>query len=138
MILPISPYAKVDLSALAARRIPARTYRLDLASKRIIGWCDNEDAMLQAVNKIFFTERFAYVIYTALYGIELESLIGKEMAFVKTVIGARIQDAVLTDDRVMGISDLDVKVLSKEELELYVIVHTIYGRIEYRKELMLS
>ena len=65
-------------------------------------------------------------------------IIGLYRDHVKTVIGARIQDAVLTDDRVMGISDLDVKILSKEALELYVIVHTIYGRIEYRKELMLS
>ena len=138
MILPVSPYATVDLSGTATTEMPSLTYKLDLVTKRIIGWIDEEDAMLQAIEKIFLTERFAYLIYTSLYGIELEGLIGKSLPFVQSVLESRIKDAVLADDRVLGISDYNNKVISKDELEVYVVVHTTFGQLEYRRRLQIA
>ena len=36
---------------------------------------------MQAIRKIMGTERYAFVIYTANYGIELQRLVGKDFVF---------------------------------------------------------
>lgn len=115
--------------------MPSRTYRLDFKHKRISGMVDGQEAMLQAVRKIFETERFAYEIYTAAYGIELESLLGQPTNFVSTVLESRIKDALLSDTRILGLTDFRVEQLEKDTLEASGTIITTQGALEFREEL---
>ena len=119
----------------AEEEMPSRTYKFDFVSKRISGIIDGQEAMLQAVRKIFETERFAYEIYTAEYGIERESLIGESMDFVSTVLESRIKDALLADSRVLDLKNFKVNTIDKETLEASGTIITTQGSVEFREEL---
>lgn len=119
-------------------RLPTYTYRLNLLDKRIYGFTDKIDAMVQALNKIAETERFAWIIYSAHYGIELESLLGQSMVFVEAVIEQRIREAFLADDRVVSIENFSTERQDTESLIVSCRVHTIHGEIDFSKELTLQ
>ena len=112
------------------------TYRLDFSTKRIVGRIDGVEAVVQAVAKIMQTERFAYEIYNAEYGIELESLIGKESLFAKSVLVQRIHDALLADKRIMSIDNFTIEDIDRESIAVGFLVNTIYGAFDYREEVV--
>lgn len=118
-----------------SEEMPSKTYKLDFEYKRISGMIDSQEAMLQAVRKIFETERFAYEIYTAEYGIELESLMGQPTDFVSTVLESRIKDALLADTRILGLEDFKVVELAKDTLEASGTIVTTQGPLGFREEL---
>ena len=59
----------VDITPAASQT--TRTYKMDLETGRVTGYVDGTEAMRQAILKILLTERFAYLIYSWDYGIEL-------------------------------------------------------------------
>ena len=133
-MLPQNPYPTISNDAV---EMPSRTYKLDTHQKRIIGYVDDLDAMVQAIQKIFETERFAWQIYTHEYGIELESLIGQERDFVITVLESRIKDALLSDDRIIDLQDFQVEQTAKDTLTASGYVITTQGVVELREEISL-
>ena len=133
-MLPQNPYPTISNDAV---EMPSRTYKLDTHQKRIIGYVDDLDAMVQAIQKIFETERFAWQIYTHEYGIELESLLGQEQDFVITVLESRIKDALLSDDRIIELQDFQVTQTSKDTLTASGHVITTHGTVELREEIRL-
>ena len=66
-----------DLEVQTAAEAPSRTYKIDFDAGRVGGFCDETEAMKQAIYKIIQTERFAYLIYSWNYGIELDAVVGK-------------------------------------------------------------
>lgn len=133
MILPQNPYAATLQEPV---EYPSKTYRLDRSAGRIIGSVDGIDAVIQAYEKMFDTERFAWVIYTADYGVEFENLIGQDMDFVQAVLGTRIREALLTDDRTVSVDAIDITVSEKESLLVDIRVTTTEGVVTLRKELV--
>lgn len=133
-MLPQNPYPTISNDVV---EMPSRTYKLDTHQKRIIGYVDDLDAMVQAIQKIFETERFAWQIYTHEYGIELESLIGQEHDFVITVLESRIKDALLSDDRIIDLQDFQVEQTAKDTLTASGYVITTQGVVELREEISL-
>ena len=131
-MLPQNPYPTISQAEI---EIPTRTYRLDTHQKRIVGYVDGLDAMVQAIQKIFETERFAWQIYTHKYGIELESLIGQERDFVITVLESRIKDALLSDDRIISLTDFEVTQTAKDTLTASGHIITTHGTVALREEL---
>ena len=134
-MLPINPYTTEATDVVT---MPSYSYRLDLHTKRIIGHIDGIDAMVQALNKLFETERFAWEIYTSNYGIELENLIGQEIAFVTTSLEGRIRDAIVADDRVIDLQSISITQTDKDTLTVDCWIETTVGVLEYRKELMAA
>lgn len=104
----------------------SRTYRLDLVNKRIVGTADGLEAVRQAVLKILQTERFAHEIYTANYAAELADLPGQGATVVRTEIGRRIRTALLRDDRISDVVDMDVTVAGDTATASFTVV-TVYG-----------
>lgn len=115
--------------------MPSKTYKLDLSRKRIIGYVDNLEAITQAVHKQFLTERFAWEIYTQAYGVEFESLLGQPTDFVLAVFESRVKDAILSDDRIRGISDFKVTKPDSSTIIASCTVITSQGTFEIREEL---
>lgn len=108
---------------------PSRTYRLDLKNGRVSGMTDGFDAVRQAVYKIIHTERFAYLIYDPSYGYEGRGLIGKDQLFVQSEIRRRVQEALLQDDRITGVEDLQIKFEGDEARVRFTVVSD-YGTFD--------
>lgn len=84
---------------------PSRTYRLDIGNNRMLGKVDGLEAMKQAIYLRLSTERDDYLIYSEDYGIQLEDLVGEADAYVLPVLQRRITEALLRDERVLGVDD---------------------------------
>lgn len=113
---------------------PSKTYRLDLANKRIYKTVDGIKAIEQAIYKILQTERAAYLIYSLAYGSELERYIGKEFEYVSSDIQRAIEDALLADERVLGISDFNVEQMLHDSLSVTFKAKTVYGEVSIESE----
>lgn len=134
MMLPVTP---TTINIEQVERIPTYTYRLDLTTKRITGHVDGLDAMIQALQKILETERFAYEIYTARYGREFDNLFGDDIDFAKSVLESRIQDAILADDRVKELVSFDIINEGFDSLEIQCKISTIFGTVSLSEEVIL-
>lgn len=132
MILPQGAYVDIEADS---EESTSRTYALDLKQKRIIGFIDGAEAMSQAIEKAFNTERFIHEIYSQNYGIEVINLIGKPFDFVTAVLQRRIEEALLADDRFLQMQDFNIEKIDSETLEISAKVITTQGTILVRKEL---
>lgn len=113
---------------------PSKTYRLDLTNKRIYKTVDGIKAVEQAIYKILQTERAAYLIYSLAYGSELERYIGKEFEYVSSDIQRAIKEALLADERILGISDFNVERMLHDGLSITFKAKTVYGEINVESE----
>lgn len=112
---------------------PSRTWQLDFRQGRIVGMTDGLPAMQQAIDKIFQTERFHYLIYSFDYGVELESLIGNDPLYVQSELKRRIREGLLQDTRIQDIDDMNFSVNGDSILVSFTAV-TDHGLFESTQE----
>ncbi|MFB9273367.1 DUF2634 domain-containing protein [Cohnella cellulosilytica] len=103
---------------------PSRTYKLDFARGRVAGLTDGLDAVKQAVVKILQSDRFFHEIYSFDYGHELGAVVGGAPAFVRSEVSRRIQEALLQDDRVTAIQNMQVIVEGESLTATFLVVST--------------
>ena len=72
---------------------PSLNHRMLIDQKRIIGTCNELEAMEQVVFKILSTERYDYIIYSWDYGTELKNLYGEPLSYVCCELEERIKEA---------------------------------------------
>lgn len=123
-----------DVSVLTARPQPGKAYRLDLQSKRIVGMVDGLEAVTQAVMKILYTERYAWLIYNWQYGAEIERYLGQEFDFVLADIGREIEESLRVDDRVIRIEDILLTKSAVDALDVEFTVVSTEGSETVRLE----
>lgn len=128
------PEQAIDLTNLERENQPSRTYKLDLERKRIGGMIDNEQAIMQAVVKILYTERYAYVIYSSQYGVELDRMIGQDYDFIVSDLERTITEALTADDRVIDITDFQTNKIGIDKMEVSFRVNTINGSVDIETE----
>ena len=121
------PESMIDLTLMEEQTQPSKTYQLDLSRKRITTMVDGQEAIIQAVQKILYTERYAYVIYSSQYGVELDRLIGKDYDFIKADIQRTIEEALFVDDRILSLSDFEMEKIGLDKMAVTFIVHSIEG-----------
>lgn len=109
----------------------AKTYKLSDTS--IQGFTDNIDALQQAIYKVLDTERYEYAIYSSDYGIDIESLIGKDIEYVRIELKRRIQDCLLADERIVRVDNFTFS-SSGDELICSFTVTSSYGELLITKE----
>lgn len=112
---------------------PGYTYKVE--DTKIQGYTDELEAVRQAVKKILMTPQFEHEIYSFDYGIDLESLIGKEPEEVTILLKRMIREALLYDDRVKSVDGFEIG-FSEDECLCEFTVSTIYG--EYQESLEVS
>ena len=132
-MIPESITLKVNESEVQ----PSLTFGVDFVNKKISGKVDEFDSVLQAVEKILSTAKYANVIYDWYYGNEIQSLVGKDFSFVETELPRIIEEAVMQDDRVKSVSDFSIKRIDSETLEAVFHISTIFGDTEFRKEVAI-
>lgn len=131
------PEQEVNLTNLEVVNQPSLTYRLDFERKRLSGKIDNEDAIMQLVMKILYTERYAYVIYSSQYGVELDRLIGKEYDFIVSDLERTITEALLADDRIISITDFTTEQTSIDRMTASFMVNSVVGSTNISTEVQL-
>lgn len=105
-LTPSGAYQVVD--SPTQWRQPSLTYKVDYEiDSQIRGYCDDIRAMEQAVYKIINTERYAYLIYSWNYGIELADLFGQPIPYVYAELQRRFEEALLADDRIKAVRNFD-------------------------------
>lgn len=100
----------------------SRTYGIDFATGKAIGITDGLEAVKQAVYKILQTDRFAHLIYDANYGSEITGLQGQSEGYVRSEIDRRIREALLQDDRISSIEDMQITISGDEAVATFTVV----------------
>lgn len=130
---------EVDFDAQTSKVYPSKTYKVDLTKKRIIGYVDGLEAIIQAVVKNFYTERYAYVIYSPDYGIEIEQYIAQDFDYIKSDIQRTVRECLANDDRITGMYDFNCEL--GEQLDSMLITFrlgTVDGVIDFSQEVTLQ
>lgn len=131
MLLPTGASINTDTEISDQNTMTSRTYKIDFDKGRIVGYIDGLEAVKQAVHKILLTERFNYLIYSPDYGAELEGLIGKPRAYVRSEIKRRVREALMQDDRVVDVVDFDIRFEEETAYASFTVI-SIYGN--FREE----
>ena len=131
------PEQEVNLTNLEVVNQPSLTYRLDFERKRISGFIDNEEAIMQLVMKILYTERYAYVIYSSQYGVELDRLIGQEYDFIISDLERTITEALLADDRILSITDFTTEQTAIDRMAVSYRVNSVVGATNISTEVQI-
>lgn len=126
---------ELNVEEIEETTIPSNTYFVH--NGRIIGMVDGLEAIRQAVEKILLTQLFEWEIYSEIYGIETDRLIGQSFDFVKADIERTITDALLYDDRVESIESFEIVQEEKETLHVKFTVNTIEGSFTTGSEVAL-
>lgn len=109
--------------------IPSLTYKINTNKKRILGKCDNLEAIKQAVYLMLNIERYRYVIYSSNYGVELLDLIGKPIPYVLPELKRRITECLTQDDRITSVDSFEFET-SKKTVHCTFTVHSNLGSFE--------
>ncbi len=119
-----------DLTFSAAEE-QSRTYQL--FEDKIQGYVMDLQALKQAIYKILNTEKFEYPIYSFDYGIEFNSLIGKDPTYVKLELIRRIRECLLEDERISSVDSFEFTG-SGDEIYCTFTVTSIYGEMQITRE----
>ena len=132
------PEQVIDLTDLEIENQPSRTYKLDFERKRIGGMIDNEQAIMQMVMKILYTERYAYVIYSSQYGVELDRMIGQDYDFIVSDLERTITEALTADDRIIDITDFQINKIGIDKMEVSFTVNSTVGSANINTEVIIA
>lgn len=113
---------------------PGFTYKMQTNEKLVRGYTDGLEAVKQTVFKIIMTERYQYIMYSWNYGIELLDLFGEPVTYVCPELKRRISEALLCDDRILGVDGFEFDFPQKGVIHVDFTVHTIFGDIQAERE----
>ena len=99
---------------------------------------DGPDAIIQAVRKILYTERYAYVIYSSQYGVELDRLIGQEYDFIVSDIKRTLTEALLMDNRIISLENFEMEKTGLDTMKVNFLVNSIEGEINFSTEVKIA
>ena len=139
-LLPDTNTRSIGGGLATAAAQPNLTYRMQIEEERIQGALSERLAAVeQAAYKILNTERYAHVIYSWNYGVELADLFGKPIPYVLSEIPRRIREALVQDDRINAVTDFDISYVRdnaqgrRGDVLARFKVRSIYGDIAMEK-----
>lgn len=117
---------------------PNKTYNIvdgedNTSLTRVKGYVDELEAIRQTIYLILSTERYAYIIYSWDYGIELIDLFGKPISYVMSELPRRIEEALTIDERIESVTDFEFEQNGKKLNVKFTVVTTI-GNLETELE----
>jgi len=113
---------------------PTKTFKIDFDKGKEVGMTDGIEAVKQAIYLILNTERYQYLIFSFNYGVEFDSLAGKEREYVEAELKRRIEEALLQDDRIESIENLKISDgIENESIAVKFNVITNSGVLEIEK-----
>lgn len=103
-----------------------RTYKIDFEKGKVMGYCNEIEALKQAIRLILNTERYEHLIYSWNYGSELKNLIGKDKDITESEVKRRIKESLMQDDRVNNVDNFMFN-YNKDGVTVNFTVFSIYG-----------
>lgn len=129
------PQSSIDVELTTQESIEtSRTYKL--SGDKIQGYVDGLEALKQAIYKVLNTERYEYPIYSFNYGIELESLIGKDRTYVQIELKRRIRECLLRDERIENVDNFRFQA-EGDQIKCTFDVYSIYGGLTATQEVSI-
>jgi len=126
------PRGKIDVDIKAAEEVKTtRTYKM--SQTNVPGFTDGLEALKQAIYKVLNTEKYEYPIYSFYYGIELESLMGRDRNYVKIELKRRIRECLLRDERITEVDNFQFEEAG-DVLNCTFDVQSIYGSLTVSRE----
>lgn len=120
------PEASIDVTIYDQDKVQtSKTY--DISDYKIQGYITGEEAIRQYVEKVLCTERYEYPIYSFSYGIELESMIGKDKLYVQMELMRRIRESLMQDERIINVDNFAFAVSGDSILCTFDVI-SIYGK----------
>lgn len=116
-----------DAPVARAADQPSRTYGIDFDRGRVVGMVDGAEAMRQAIGKILRTERFAHLIYSWSYGIELSGVLGQSFPVVQSEVRRAVREALLQDGRIQDVRDITVSHAGRRAAKVSFMALTVFG-----------
>ena len=127
----MTPESNINVDLELVQEVEAsKTYKLTDTS--IKGYIEELEALKQFIYKVLSTERYEYPIYSFDYGIDLESLIGKDIEYVQIELKRRIEECLLQDERISSVDNFEFEVKG-DELYCTFNVGSIYGNLLINK-----
>lgn len=114
--------------------MPSRTWRINSERGRVEEVIDGKEAVAQTIDMILDTARYTEVVLPDWYGHEFLSLVGEELFLIESEAPRMIKEALLVDDRIIGIKDFNI--IEGEEIDEAVIrftAETIFGDVEVER-----
>lgn len=108
-----------------------KTYKV--ADYKIQGFTDELGALEQAIYKVLNTEKYEHPIYSFSYGIDLESLIGKDSVYVQIELKRRIKECLQQDERIQRVDGFRFAIMGDEMLCTFDVI-SIYGNLTIQQE----
>lgn len=115
---------------------PSKTYKLNIDTQTIVGYCDGREAIEQTIYLILNTERFEWIIYSWAYGSELQGLFGKPVPYVVAELQRRITEALLQDDRISSVNHFEITRSGRKLIATFDVA-TEKGVIPVSKEVVI-
>lgn len=109
---------------------PSKTYRLNFKTGEIEGIIDDDEAVLQFIQKAIMTARSRFFIYDDEYGCELEDIIGKNVSgeLLEEEVPRLIKEAIEYDDRIESASNFVIE-RSGDQLQVTFNVALTNGKV---------
>lgn len=111
-----------------------RTYRM--LDDKIQGIAEELKALEQSIYKVLQTEKYEYPIYSFSYGIELDTLLGKDATYVKIELERRIKDCLLDDERILSVEDFKFT-NNLDTITCEFHVNSIFGDLDITREVVI-
>jgi hypothetical protein len=113
---------------------PTLTYKVDYENKCISGKVDDVDAVIQMIDKVLRTDKYSKEIYNWYFGNELFRLMGQPYEYVVAELPRIVSEALLTDDRILDVTDFQFEKSSVDSVAVTFAVKHIYGVTPYSME----
>lgn len=111
---------------------PSKTYKINFENGRIVGFCEDVEALKQAIYLILNTERYQYLIYSNDYGSELKNSIGKDKDITESEYKRKIKEALMQDDRINNVDNFIFN-YDKDGVEAMFTVFSIYANFQVER-----
>lgn len=117
--IPQDQFEKL-LESYENRKYNSKDFKL--VGNRIKGYVDNEESLAQALFFILSTERFQYISMSNNVGVELWTLYGESGPIAELTLASTIREAIMVDDRVQEITNLEIEKTEKNVFKVKVEV----------------
>ncbi|MBN1067201.1 DUF2634 domain-containing protein [Clostridium botulinum] len=124
-ILPQGGIIK-NIDIIKEKKHSSKTYKIK--ENRILGFCDEIEALEQTIYFILNTERYDYLIYPDSYGSELRRTIEMERDIAESELKRRIKEALTQDDRIENVDEFIFE-YEKDSVLVKFTVFSIYSKL---------
>lgn len=99
---------------------------------KIIGECDDKEALIQSIYFMLGTQKKKYLIYPRSYGILLD-VVGMDEDIAKSEVKRRVTETLKQDDRINDVGNFEFEI-DEDSMYITCTVFSIYGEIDIEKE----